>query len=629
MCATGRGHMRSTAGVAVSVDEAPGPCPFCGGTMRVQKTGPRHGVTLEHGHFAAKETTHVCAAGCVNDDALVTRRAQALATRIPPQGRVGYDVIVYIGLKRFVEHRQREEIRVALQAEHGIVLSTGEVSHLYRRFLGYLEVLHEARAPQLRAALAGDGGWPLHIDATGEDGRGTLLVAFAGWRRWVLGAWKIPTERSETVLPKLVGVVDKFGAPCAVMRDLGRAMTEAADALVIKLKRKTPVLACHLHFLKDVGKDLAGEAHDRLRDLFRRFKVKVGLRTLARDLGRALGRDIAAARKGLLEWQHGDKGHVLPEGRAGLATVRAIAQWVLDFHVDGEDEGFPFDLPYLDLYDRCRTACRAADAFLRRPIDDAKVNKALRRLRGILDPVDADVPFKRVATTLGARTALFTELREALRLRTKSAGKSPAAPAVLCPKQAAADLSDIQTAVDKLTADLVERRPERGPAQDERRAIDIVLDHLVRHGPCLWGHTIKLPADVGGGIRLVERTNNAQETLFHNFKHGERRRSGRKVLSQDMEQLPAAAALALNLQREDYVAILCGSLGELPAAFADLDAGNRRRSVLVDKVAARVADATDCDVVSASLPTEDRNIIRTDQMDRRIQAAARSRAPRC
>jgi hypothetical protein len=58
------------------------------------------------------------------------------------------------------------------------------------------EALHESRAPQLRKALDDDGGWPLHVDATGEDGRGTLLVALAGWRRWVLGAWKIPPDRA-------------------------------------------------------------------------------------------------------------------------------------------------------------------------------------------------------------------------------------------------------------------------------------------------------------------------------------------------------------------------------------------------------------------------------------------------
>jgi ABC-type Fe3+ transport system permease subunit len=71
----------------------------------------------------------------------------------------------------------------------------------------------------------------MHLDATGEDGRGTLLVVYAGWRRWVLGAWKIPTERADAILPRLRAVVGCFGDPCAVMRDLGRAVTEAARDL--------------------------------------------------------------------------------------------------------------------------------------------------------------------------------------------------------------------------------------------------------------------------------------------------------------------------------------------------------------------------------------------------------------
>ncbi|MEK7862156.1 MAG: hypothetical protein AAB295_02715, partial [Chloroflexota bacterium] len=179
--AAGQRLMRSTLGVLVSVEEPPRPCPVCGGPMVVQKTIRRHGVTLAHGPFVARETALVCAADCRKDGAPITCRATALAACLPPKGVVGYDVIVNVGLARFVEHRQREEIRVALSTQHGIVLSDGEISHLYRRFLAYLEALHEARADKLRAALAADGGWPLHIDATGEDGRGTLLVAFAGW----------------------------------------------------------------------------------------------------------------------------------------------------------------------------------------------------------------------------------------------------------------------------------------------------------------------------------------------------------------------------------------------------------------------------------------------------------------
>jgi hypothetical protein len=619
-------RMHSTSGVHAFIDEAPGRCVQCGKLMVVQKTIKRSGATLEHGVFQVRETVYVCAAGCTKDGNKSTCRAHALATRIPPKGVVGYDVICLVGHQRFVKNRQREEIRNALQIDHGITLSDGEISHLARRFLGYFEVLHCKRAPELRKALERDGGWPLHIDATGEDGRGTLLVAYAGWRRWVLGAWKIPTERSETILPKLRAVVDQFGAPCAIMRDLGRAMKDAADALVSGFDRPVPILACHLHFLRDVGKDLLTAAHDSLRDLFRRFRVKTGLRALARDLGRALGKQIAEARKGLLLWQHGDLEHILPDGNAGLASVRAIAQWVLDYHTDGQDQGFPFDLPYLDLHDRCQTACRAVDAFLRHPVTDAKVNKNLRRLRRILAPIDAQIPFAKVATTLRARAALFTELRDALQLRVKPSGKS-APTSILTPAKAADELRDIKTAVDRLALSLLERRPERGPAQDQRQTIDIIRTHLSNHGRFLWGHAITLTDEAGGAIRLVDRTNNAEEGLFHHFKRGERRRCGRKVLSQDMEQLPPAAILALNLKDPDYLAILCGSLDKLPQEFAALDADNRRRSSLVIRAKARVADGTDCDIASASLPAEDRSLIRTEDMDRRIHAAARSRAP--
>jgi hypothetical protein len=139
----------------------------------------------------------ICLAGCRREDGkqLLRLRQPAFATRLLPRSAVGYDIMNFVGLQRFVHHRQRDEIRVELQTRHGITLSTGEISTLGQRFLVYLEALHHSRAGVLQKALDGDGGWPLHIDATGEDGRGTLLVAYTGWRCWVLGAWKIPTER--------------------------------------------------------------------------------------------------------------------------------------------------------------------------------------------------------------------------------------------------------------------------------------------------------------------------------------------------------------------------------------------------------------------------------------------------
>ncbi len=532
---------------------------------------------------------------------------------------VGYDVMVFVGIARFLRHRQREEIQAALLEDYGLSISTGEVSALARRFARYVGRLHRARSAELRAALEQDGGWPLHLDATGEAGRGTLLVVMAGWRRWVLGAWKISTERADLVLPCLRETVRRFGPPCAAMRDLGKAMTHALDDLVTELKLAIAVLACHEHFLADVGTDLLEPAHAQLRELFRRTKVRPKLRALVRDLGLKLGQDIDAARGAVLRWQSlVEPGHQVEPGMGGLAEVRALAQWTLDFKAHASGLDFPFDRPYLDLYDRCITALRAADAFLRKAPPDKDVKAALRRLHRDLEPVDCEVPFGQVAARLRRRAALFDELRAVLRLATS-----------MPEDETEQDLEQMRARLDRLVASLRQRRPARGPAQDSREAIDLILDHINTHGKNLWGHAIQLPERTGGGVKMVSRTNFLCENFFKELKHDERQRSGRKNLGQDLEHLPAEAALARNLEHEDYVSTVCGSLDQLPAAFADLDRHDRERKL--DGLPEEPLDE-DLDVIlqlaSASLSPADRRVVRTEQMDQRIASAARSRAPR-
>jgi hypothetical protein len=479
---------------------------------------------------------------------------------------IGYDVMAYVGLQRFLHHRQREEIRLSLLHEHGISISAGMISNLAKLFLGYMRELHNGHADQFQIALAGDGGWPLHIDATGEDGRGTLLVAFSGWRKWVLGSWKIPTENVDAILPCLQEVVSRFGSPCSVMRDLGRK----------------------------------------------------------------LGTEINEAREELTVWQEQTGGdHRIPEGRSGIAIVRALTQRVLDFKADGTGHDYPFDRPFLDLYDRCKEARRAIDAFLYRTPSDPNVLKYLIRLHRILGPLESEVPFKQAVRRLQSRAKLLDELRDALRF---SPGKSITGNEMNFKENTTQDLSatklrDIQKQVKDLESSLKESRPKRGPAKDSRSAIELILRHFKNHGDYLWGHVINLSDHADGDIRLVDRTNNILERFFRGMKQKERRRSGRKILTQDFEHLPPEAALVYNLKCADYVSIVCGSLDQLHEAFSQIDRKRVRKNGEVQSRIDYYSNLEVSRIETASLPTKDRRLIRTDQMQRRIAAAAKSRAP--
>ena len=98
-------------------------------------------------------------------------------------------------------------------------------------------------------------------------------------------------------------------------------------------------------------------------------------------------------------------------------------------------------------------------------------------------------------------------------------------------------------------------------------------------------------------------------------------------MTDDFEHLPAEAALAYNLTKPDYVEILCGSVENLPEAFAELDIA-RRAQPLATPASDRTAAEEDPRADFASLPRADRRIVRAESLRRRIDAAARSRAPR-
>ena len=350
-----------------------------------------------------------------------------------------------------------------------------------------------------------------------------------------------------------------------------------------------------------------------IRGLFRNLKVRSKLRELARGLGRKLGGAVEGVRLEVREWLEAEaKDRTLPKGRAGIGAVRSIVQWVLDYAADCKLD-FPFDRPYLDFYLRCIIALNGVDGFLESTPKEKEAHKALVKLRRILGLVDCSQPLRAHARYLSERAALFEELRKALRLiPSKNKVNPPEAVTSI------EELLDIRKEVDTLVDILKFRREAKTTSSDTRTAIDVILNHINNYRESLWGHEIQLTT---GGTRLVDRTNNYPEGFFRGLKHDERRRSGRKVLTQDFENLPPEAALVRNLRCEDYVAIVCGSIDNLPRCFAQLDAELRMQKLL-GQTPAEVKPQRSVEIASASLPLSDKRLVRTGGMKQRLLAAA-------
>lgn len=521
-------------------------CPECGGPMKIQKTRQRPVLSVQAGTLVAKEVFKRCA----RDASHPMLGSHALARLVKSRQRYSYDLIVYVGLARYLRNKQRQEIRAELHDERGIELADASVSTLCDRFLRYLEALHLRRAPALRAAMR--EGYPLHLDATSENGKGGLLVCMNGWRGWVLMAARIPSEHEDHIRPLVAETTALFGEPVAVVRDLGEA---GANAVAHLRARGIPDLACHYHFLAAVGKKLFDNPYRQLRNLLRGTHVGKDLRALLRELRHYRRR-------------------ASHQGRFGSGWVRedllALILWVLEGE-GKKDLLYPFSLAYLELYQRCQQVSQKVECWLPSPRSQPE-RRAIAHLRSIINRLQRDDRFHIAVTKLEKAWQVFHELRDVLRLANDELPRAEGRYyQIEFPAWEAQRLKEIEIAVNQYKAELRARVETDGTGTTINPSPSaVVLKYFDRYGAHLFGHPTHRD-DNGVILNVVERTNNVLECFFGRQKQQLRRRVGRAHLGRDLQDQPAQAALAANLHYSEYVRVLCGSLDHLAEAFADLD----------------------------------------------------------
>lgn len=561
--------------------EGQGTCPRCGRPRCVLVTKRRRVISLAYGELFARELQGYCKV----HPGLAPARSREIARLVPPGCKFAYDVLVRVGLARLLECRQRGEIRSALAKDHRVDIPPRTIGHLAVKFVAYFQVVHQESIPLLRSQMRRRGGYILHIDGTCEEGSRVLLVCLDSLSEQILESRKIGSENTEEVERVLRDVRRDWGIPLAVVHDLRKSLIAAAAAVF----PGAPQFVCHYHLAADVGEDILSAHVDRLRRLFRRTKLRPRLGALCRSLrpfavpedlgGHVVSRILGCKSSREL------KELVTPESIHGV--IHALAFWILAFSRTGEGYGFPFDLPYLALYERVVAVHQVLDRVsVLWPEKNRGAVGTLKRFKDILDTVvvsDRTEEIEAVVAETRRDRKIFERFRAALRICPKG-GKNrrndEGSPATLSPAHHRASLKSLRRSLMRRA------RRDQGAA----RACRIVVEHLDKYWPYLFGHTVaKAPRAI-----VVPRTNNVQERLFRTIKRQCRRLHGRGHLSRDVDAMAPGTALVFNLRNPGYCQTVYGGSGEKDIA--------RRFSEADPRLPARLMKAWRKERLSASIP---------------------------
>lgn len=539
-------------------------CQLCGERLQVYKTKKRNVITLQYGSIEAQETVLCCRAGCTGTNRKRCLYGSEFLTRlVAPRHTYGFDVLAKVGILRFLACRQRLEIQEELRSCYGLFIPEGTIEELIRRFVDAIRALHEEKVPQLRRHVEVTGGYVLHVDGTCEEGSCVHFACLTGPEAMVLWSDKIESENTVQIRGVLEEVDKRFGRPAATVEDLSVPIRNA-------VREQWPALAifyCHQHFLRDVGKDLLGEDYNRLRAVLRNSKIRPQLRRFLKTINKALGERKDEARQICQRLDDPDFLKGKERSLKATAVAGGVTEWILSAPAEGRGQGFPFDLPHLSFYLRARRALHILDERVLPNLTGRtpRGEKLLLRLRGVLHRFLKSTALLRIARQLEDIDVVFKRLRDVLRLAAADTGRGMNEES--CYKTPE-EVEETEQALTELREEL-RRELDSDSPPPRHKSIEIVLKHLDKYWDGLFGHCLALD-DQQQRYLMVQRTNNMSERFFRRVKRYGRRVSGKKKLNREVDALPGHTPLVFNLKTPEYVERVCGSLDQLPAAFAEL-----------------------------------------------------------
>jgi len=524
-------------------------CTDCGTELTVQKTQIRKVSTLHVGRFTAREVFMTCKrCGRIY-------RSEELCALVPPGANFGYDVMTYAGKALLIRHRNEAEV-VAELAQMNIKISPRGVSFLGMRFVVYLAIAHQRRAPEITIDMQSRGGYICHLDATCEGGDPLLMSSLDSLSGIVLGNAKMPAEGEAHIVPFLERIKKNFGTPIALVHDMGSGILKSAA----KVFPAVPDFICHFHFLRDIGKDYLGAEYLIIRNRLKKHGISRALHYRAKQLKQNFEGDASLLKALVASIEDAS----LPIEVLKFVPViggYTLIQWALRGKKIGNGYGFPFDRSHLTFTNRLRSlyshiGC-IQETYLRGQWRD---NCPYGKIRIALKSVMDDKILWKAVESIEEKIIVFDKLRKEMRIAPQSSRKGLNDTGTDCKTKA------IEARVKKFRIWLTKQK-DYGQNKDSRN----MVKQIDKYWEKLFADPITVQATSGPIQIQPQRTNNILEQFFRSLKRVNRRKTGNASSRRMLCTILAETPLVKNLDNPSYMKILLNGKASIEEVFADID----------------------------------------------------------
>lgn len=522
-------------------------CPECHAKLKVHHTDIRKIYTLHIGQIKAHRIFMYCA------DCNHIYPAEEFEKLVPPHSNVGYDVIAFIGRLIFQKHHTIKETIAVLESRN-IHVSSSEVAYLAQKFIIYLSILHQQAGKMLKIQILQNGGYILHIDGTSEGASPHLITTIDEVSNFVLANVKVPSEKTEQVVPFLKNIKEQYGNPLAVTSDMGRAFLSAISEVFSGI----PNYICHFHFLRDIGKDLFEKEYSIIRNKLKKYGITSQLRYRLRYY---FGNNTQNINVDEINQAIETAKQINTHDNLIINQVcHILLLWVLDGKNQGSGFGFPFDRPHAEFYKRLCLLFERLKFFQKQGIANNNVSKIITKIIEDLTPLINDIQCRKAFQTQSEKEKIFDELRHALAITLPDKTKG------LNDNGEDVDIDTIQARVKNFKENLIKAK-----CYHKNTGYQKLIRQIDKYWEKLFSDPIRISVNGNDAFIQPQRTNNILEQFFRTIRRAHRRTTGNNSMCKKLQTMFADTPLVRNLENPDYMKIMLSGKKSLEEKFAEVN----------------------------------------------------------